>query len=298
MIVRVQVDEFLEATRDRRKIFLFPVDKLHVAGEPEALNGDDLQGPKRTFPFNGELRDEGDAEIRLDCFFDRLGSRELHGDARVRPRLLEFTLHKQAGPRSLGGENQGLALEFAERDLRGTGERVGRGGNEHDLIDADRLDAKAAVLGRTAYERHVDRTLKDLLVEPLRRLDLEDNLRPRLGFNKNAHDTRKKIHPTGSVGAQDQLPLGRRRKLGNGALGFVLRVENRYRATIERFPGLREPKLSIASLEEREAELSLEGLHLKAHGRLGHPQVESGVGKAPPLDHGAEDFELMEVHFL
>ena len=99
MIARVEVDEFLEAPRDRRKIFLLPVHELHVAGEIEAFNGNDFQSAERTFPLDGELRDEADAEIRLNGFFDRLGPGKLHGDTRVRPRLFKFTLDKLAGPR-------------------------------------------------------------------------------------------------------------------------------------------------------------------------------------------------------
>ena len=72
--------------------------------------------------------------------------------------------------------------------------------------------------------------------------------------------------------------------------------ERRARMRQERLAGAREPDRAPIAMKERLPELALEATDLRADGRLGNRDADSGARELRLLGHGHEVRELSEIH--
>jgi len=168
VLLSIFIGELAKTLGYGREVLLFTVDEFHVPSQLKSLDGNDLEIARGTLALHGVLRDKGDSQIRLDRFFYRLGSWELHGHVKCHPRLFELSLYELASSRSLQWEDTGLSSELLEGNLREASKWVGGRNNKNHMVKADRLDAKPAISGGTAYETHIQNVLQNPFVDPFR----------------------------------------------------------------------------------------------------------------------------------
>ena len=78
----------------------------------------------------------------------------------------------------------------------------------------------------------------------------------------------------------------------------VERLDHLLGALVEELPLLRESELLLASLDEQDFQLLLEGTHLLAHSALGHTVDLGRLGETLGLSQVTEDAEALDLHPL
>jgi hypothetical protein len=186
--------------------------------------------------------------------------------------------------------NERFAVEEPRRD------RLPRGAGMVLRHHGDAAHAEALHVETAGGEAEIERLGRDEVLDRLRAARHEPDRDARPLAHERRGDFRQE-RDGGAGLARDHQPS--RLRLPD--------IEDRLRQAVDAGKALRHlavkqqrlggrlepPRLAV---EEREADLPLEPRDLRAYRRLRHADRRGGAGRGPVLHHGAEDFELPEIH--
>ncbi len=213
--------------------------------------------------------DDRDAEFDFDGALHGLDVVHLHDvddfDALAAERLVDGAARGDVGFET----DESFAPQRGERNRAAGGQRMPGRADEHELVAPERDDFETALLHGVRHQAHVAHVAQHVLVDPVCPVILHVDIDRAVGLQE-ALQVRREIVEADGVNRRDPQRAGHDiaelLELGSQR---VVRLDDLLAVLVQNLALARQAKLLLAALDERRAELVLQGADLLAHRRLG-----------------------------
>jgi len=246
--------------------------------------------------FEGEARDDSDAEAMNDGVLHSLGATELEGGREREAALLQFFVEYGARSGARFAEDLGTAQESLEGDVREAQDRVGRSGDRDELIFR-KYCADEALRRLWAFgEPEVDAVFAHEVEHGVRVPDFERYVRPGERTAQRSEQPRNQVAPDRRARADRDARRQARAQRFDDRLDLALRREHAGHALSQTSPFRCQTNSPGEPVTKPEPALLLELRQLFRDRRLAHSERTSGGAQAARLGDAVENAELIQIH--
>src|SRR5216117_2300873 len=295
----LRFDELDEGLGERRAAPVAVGDQIERAPDAQILHPETEEEPRTALVLHRPLRDERDSDACAHALLDRLSRAHLADDTERRQlgvHLVERPLERFARARARLAHDEGLALDVGERHGAAVRPRVPRRDDDDELVGHQLARAEGLRTGRGADDADLGESFLDPRGDLAARADAQADRDVRILALESSDQRGQHVLARDRGAADDQLAWHASLELVERLLRLALEREHAARVTEQEPARVGRRGAAAEPVEERDAELVLEGADVFGDGRLRQREGVGGAGEAPQLGHLREHLEAAKIH--